>query len=248
MSLTFSGKTALLCGGNCDLAIGLAPLLIARGIRPVLSFRQPESKDRIAESLSEYSGLYDTCFLDFSESSSIENAFGSFDDGLDYLVDFVQEDYEELVSSADHDNVAHYFHTCITSRAAMLKTASRMMIRKRSGRLVFVSSAAAARPNPGQGFYAAGKLASEALYKNLGLELGRLGISTVCLRPGYIDAGRGRAYIEKNKKELIRKIPLNRFLNVSEVAETLLFLLSDQARAFNATELTMDGGFSAVKP
>ena len=121
------------------------------------------------------------------------------------------------------------------------------MLKKKRGRLVFISSSAAMRPNPGQGFYSAAKLASEALYKNLGLELGRRGITTVTLRPGYIDAGRGRHYLQAHEKEVLKMVPINRAISEREVAETILFLLSDSARGFNATEITMDGGLAAGK-
>ena len=121
------------------------------------------------------------------------------------------------------------------------------MLKKKRGRLVFVSSSAADRPNPGQGFYAASKLASEALYKNLGLELGGRGITTVTLRPGYVDAGRGKKYLQTRKEEVLRMVPIKRAITGAEVAETILFFLSDSAAGFNATEIALDGGLTAGK-
>ena len=121
------------------------------------------------------------------------------------------------------------------------------MLKKKKGRLIFVSSTAADMPNPGQGFYAAAKLASEALYRNLGLELGDRGITTVSLRPGYIDSGRGREYIKTRGEDVLEMVPIKRALTGTEVAETILFLLSDSAAGFNATEISLDGGLTAGK-
>lgn len=247
MNLTFSGKTALLCGGGCDLAIALAPHLSNQGIRPILTYRSPQSLEHITASLKDFTGPYDTCYLDFNHIPSLDEAFSGLEKGLDYLVDFAQGDYEELVASADPAQITRYMDANVTARAIMLKNAGRIMVRQRQGRLVFVSSTAAGRPNPGQGFYAASKLAAEALYKNMALELGRMGISSVTLRPGYIDAGRGKGYIEKNRDTLIKRIPSKSFITADDVATTILFLFSDQAKGFNATELTMDGGLSAGK-
>lgn len=247
MNLTFSGNTALLCGGGCDLGLALARLLSNHGIRPVLTYRSPESLRKITEVLNEMPDAYATCFLDLSHIPSIEKAFSSLDNRLDFLVDFAQEDYEALVASADPIRIAGYMESNVTAKAVMLKNAGRIMVNQRGGRLVYVSSTAAGRPNPGQGFYAASKLAAEALYKNMALELGRMGISSVTLRPGYIDAGRGKEYIEKNRDTLIKRIPSKSFITADDVATTILFLLSDQAKGFNATELTMDGGLSAGK-
>ncbi len=247
MNLTFNGKTALLPGGGCDLGLALAPLLVGHGIRPILTYRNPETLDRITTAMTDFSGGYDTCFLDLNQPASLDPVFSGLEDGLDYLVDFAQGDYEELVAAADQGQVARYMEGGITNRALMLKKASRLMMRNRRGRLVFVSSTAAGRPNPGQGFYAAAKLAAEALYKNLALELGSRGITAVTLRPGYVEAGRGNVYIDKNRDDLLKRIPSRSFITAEEVASTLLFLLSDQARGFNATELVMDGGLGAGK-
>ncbi len=247
MNLSFSGKTALFCGGNCELALALAPLVIAEGIRPVLSCRSEAAREHIVQCLNEYSGAFDTCFMDFDSPSSLTAAFSALDNNLDYLVDFVQGDYENLVAAADPDKTGRYMAAHVAARADMLKRAARIMMHRRFGRLVFVSSAAAGRPNPGQGFYAAAKLAAEAMYKNLALELGSKGLSTVTLRPGYVEAGRGKPYIEKNREALLRQIPSRSFVSTHDLASTLLFLLSDQARHLNATEITMDGGLSAGK-
>jgi 3-oxoacyl-[acyl-carrier protein] reductase len=110
---------------------------------------------------------------------------------------------------------------------------------------VFISSTAAARPNPGQGFYAAAKLASEALYRNMGLELGGRGITTIILRPGYVNTGRGRTYLEE--KNVLKAVPIKRAVTQEEIAETVLFLLSESAAGMNATIITMDGGLTYGK-
>ena len=247
MNLTFSGKTALLVGGSCELGLALAPLLSNQGICPVIACRRPESMERAKQAMAGCSGPHRTVFLDLAQPQSLDLVFSSLENGMDYLVDFAQEDYESLVASADHDTVKDYMGTCVSARSLMLKKAARIMMPQKRGRLVLVSSTAAGRPNPGQGFYAASKLAAEALYKNLALELGSFGISAVTLRPGYVEAGRGKSYIEKNRETLRKRVPSSMFLQPDEVAVTLLFLLSDQARGFNATELVMDGGLCAGK-
>ncbi len=121
------------------------------------------------------------------------------------------------------------------------------MLAHKKGRIVYISSTAAGRPNPGQGFYAAAKKAAEALYHNLGLELAGRGITTVTLRLGYVDAGRGRRYLVQNTRQALAKVPLGRSLAIAEIVDTIMFLLCDSAAGFNATVLTMDGGLSAGK-
>jgi 3-oxoacyl-[acyl-carrier protein] reductase len=215
------------------------------GLYPILTWRNEEGKRRISDRLGVPGKNYGIAFLDFAERGSIDSLFSEIDQDLDLLVDFAQGDYEDLIGSANPDSIHSYFSENIASRAELARAAARVMLRKKRGRMVFISSAAAARSNPGQGFYAAAKLASEAIYRNLGIELGSRGISTVTLRPGYIDAGRGARFLRAGSSG---KAPAGgRAASREETAEGILFFLSENSRAFNATEIMMDGGLTAAK-
>jgi 3-oxoacyl-[acyl-carrier protein] reductase len=247
MNLHFSGRNALILGGSCDLAMCLAECMIESSLFPILTYRSEKGEKRIFKKLENYSDEYSSSYLDFGRRDSLDSLFGKTGDDIDFVIDFAQGDLESFIAAADADSMFHYFSENVSFRAEILKRVSRAMLKKQRGRLIFISSTAALRPNPGQGFYSAAKLASEALYKNLGLELGGRGIITVTLRPGYIDAGRGRQYLQSHEKEVLKMVPINRAISEKEVVETILFLLSDSARGFNATEITMDGGLTAGK-
>ena len=247
MKLRFSGRCTLILGGSCDLAIALAKCMIKTSLFPILTYRNGKGQKYISEKLQSFSKGYSSFYLNFGDRDSLNSLFNRIEGDVDFLVDFAQGDFESYVASADENSVHRYFAENISFRAEILKRAGRAMLKKKMGRLIFVSSTAAGRPNPGQGFYAAAKLASEALYKNLGLELGERGVTTLTLRPGYIDVGRGRRYMQTRRKEILRMVPTKRALTAKEVAETILFLLSDSASNFNAIEISMDGGLTAGK-
>ena len=246
MNLQFSGNRALITGGSSDLAISLAGHMITAGLFPILTYRSEYGLNHISESLKAFDGKYSSVYLDFSDRNSLGSALRDTA-SVDFLVDFVQGDFESLIASADEDDVYRYFAENISFRAELVKKVARIMLAKKKGRLIYVSSSAASKPNPGQGFYAAAKLASEALYRNLGLELGGHGVTTVTLRPGYIDEGRGKAFLKTHGPEVIGRVPIKRALCAAEIAETILFYLSDSAGGFNATEVSVDGGLTAGK-
>lgn len=247
MTREYKGRRALILGGSCALAIGLAKTMIAEKVHPVLTHRNQQGRICIDESLHDQSGNYSSLALDLDKARNLASLDPVLAMGTDYLVDFAQGDFEGLVASADLAAVASFVQTNITHRGEVIRQVARSMVTRRRGRMVYISSTAAGRPNPGQGFYAAAKLASEALYRNLGLEMASRGITTVTLRPGYVDAGRGHRYLEKNAQVALAKVPLGRALETKEVVDTIMFLLSDSAVGFNATTLTMDGGLSSGK-
>ncbi|NLN60455.1 MAG: SDR family oxidoreductase [Deltaproteobacteria bacterium] len=239
-------KRALLLGGTCDLALCLAPKLIKKKIMPILTWRDSGGKAKIDSSLSDFPDLYETVRFDLNDSSACQTAFNQDTEIFAFLVDFAQGDYESLIAGGDEDRIGAYFSENVAARAALLKRIARGMIRMKEGRLIFLSSSAVERPAPGQGFYAAAKLASEAMYRNCGLELASKGITAAILRLGYVRAGRGRIFLDANP-QTTDQIPLRRALDKEEVAEAILFLLSPGAAGINATTLTMDGGLSAGK-
>jgi 3-oxoacyl-[acyl-carrier protein] reductase len=247
MRLEFSGRYALVAGGSCEMAVDLARAMIAEGIRPVLGYRSEQGRQNILKPLQAPPDAFDTLCLDLNQVHDLEQQAAHWPGSIDYLVDLAQEDLEGLVASADSDTVRRFFDAQVSGRAAMAQQVARRMLRQKKGRMLYVSSTAAGCPNPGQGFYAAAKCAAEALYRNLGLELASRGITTVTLRPGYIDAGRGRRYLQQKGEAVLERIPLGRVLTSAEVVQTIMFLLSDSALGFNATTLTMDGGLTAGK-
>ncbi|MBC2693777.1 MAG: SDR family oxidoreductase [Desulfobacteraceae bacterium] len=245
--MKFSGNKALLLGGSCDLAITLARRMIEAGLSPILTYRNEKGRKYISKNLKDCPKKYSSFYLEFGNRDSIDLLLHQTGDDIDFVVDFAQGNFESLVAAADADRVYSYFAENVSFRAEVLKKIARIMMKKKSGRFVFISSSAAKRQNPGQGFYAAAKLASEAIYKNLGLELGNHGITTVTLRPGYIDSGRGKKFIQDHVKKVIDKVPIKKALTKKEVAEAILFYLSNSATGFNATEISMDGGLTAGK-
>ena len=247
MNASFSGNRVLILGGTCELALILAPYLIKASLFPILTFRDEKGLNSIQAALKPFEGKYDARRLNFGDRGSLNSLFDYIGDHLDFMVDFAHGHYESLIASADEECVYRYFMENVSFRAEIIKRAARAMMKKRKGRLIFISSSAAVRTNPGQGFYAAAKLASEALYRTMGLELGERGITTAILRPGYIDAGRGRTYINKKGCEILEMVPIKRAITQKEVAETILFLLSDSAAGINATEISMDGGLTYRK-
>jgi 3-oxoacyl-[acyl-carrier protein] reductase len=229
------------------MGLALAEDMTTFSLYPMLTYRNAQGRARIAERLGPPGRLYDIVHLELRAPQESDRMPEILDQGVDYLVDLAHGDLEGLVAAVDGSVAGDFFQSHIAGRNVVVQQVARAMLSRRQGRMVYVSSTAAARPHPGQGFYAAAKQAAEALYRSLALELAGRGITTVTLRPGYVDAGRGRRYLERNALQALSRVPLGRALTVAEVVHAIMFLLSDDATGFNATTLTMDGGLTAGK-
>lgn len=254
MKLNYSGNKALVTGGSSSIGLELGKRLIQQEIMPVLTFRNEQGQEKIIKAFDEYKGQFETVFFDFDDPDCIDLLFKNNTDDLEYLVDIAHTDYECLVASASCESTHIYFENNIAVRSRLIRSASRSMLKRNFGRLLFISSAAVERPAEGQGFYASTKLACEALYKNCGIELCSRGVTSLSLRPGYMDTGRGRRFfqtldqsesVKERKAELRKKSSV--IVSVSDLCDSIMFFLSDNARAFNGVAVTMDHGLSSGK-
>ncbi|MGD9209626.1 MAG: SDR family oxidoreductase [Desulfobacteraceae bacterium] len=239
--------SALILGGSCRLALNLVPQLLDRRIRPLLTYRNSKGKERILSSLKPYTSAIELIHLDFEDTKTLSQLAPYLKTGLNCLVDFAHSDYECLVGNAKDDEISAYFATNITFRAMVLKRVARAMLAQRKGRMVLISSTAVKTSNPGQGFYAAAKLAAEALYRNTGLEMSSKGITSAILRPGFIASGRGRRYLKKMPQHYQSLKKSGQIISDGDVTEALLYLLFSTGTSINGTVLTLDGGMTVSK-
>ncbi len=248
MKLSYSGNKVLVTGGSSSIGRELSKLLISEGLFPILTYRNEVGKEKILKDLADINvpkDQFETAFFDFKDTACINDLFTGISANPDYLVDLAQTDYESLVASASCEKMDQYFQENIAARAQLVRAASRSMLKKRFGRLIFISSAAVNRPGQGQGFYTSSKLACEALYKNCGLELSSRGITSLTIRPGYVDAGRGHTFLTRHASQWIKekKGPID--ISITDLCQSILFFMSDSACSFNGVAITMDNGLSA---
>ncbi|MBE1426297.1 3-oxoacyl-[acyl-carrier protein] reductase [Desulfomicrobium macestii] len=242
MKLDFHGKTVLVLGGGCSIGLALTGLLLEEGLAVIPTHASEDGKAAIYRKFPELTGK--SPWLDLGDKASQATLAPLLQTGVDYLVDLAHADHEVLLAASGETDMDAYFQANIANRLLLLKAVTRSMLARRFGRLVHLSSTAAAMPAPGQGFYCAAKRSAEGLYQSLALELGPRGITSLSLRLGLVDAGRGERFLdrENRRQDLSRKI-----VTVDQAAGTLLFLLSDQALALTCTTITMDAGLTAQK-
>jgi 3-oxoacyl-[acyl-carrier protein] reductase len=121
----------------------------------------------------------------------------------------------------------------------------RMLLHRRGGSIVNVSSIVGLRGYSGLAAYSATKAGMDAITRALARELGDRQIRVNSVAPGYIATEMTRALDEQQRQQIVRRTPLGRLGEAEDVALAVSFLLSDAARFVTGHVLVVDGGISS---
>ena len=118
------------------------------------------------------------------------------------------------------------------------------MMKKRTGKIVNLASVVGVSGNAGQCNYAASKSGIIGFTKSIAKELASRNILANCIAPGFIDTDMTRVLNEDQKKNILSQVPLNRFGSVEDIANTAVFLASDNSNYITGQVIHVDGGMA----
>jgi 3-oxoacyl-[acyl-carrier protein] reductase len=122
----------------------------------------------------------------------------------------------------------------------------RYMIKERKGRIVSIASIVGLMGNAGQANYAAAKAGIVGFTRSVAKEVASRGITANAVAPGFIETDMTAKLSEKQKQDLMSRIPLGYLGTPQDVAEVVAFLASDEARYITGQVITIDGGMGGA--
>ncbi|MGH7028636.1 3-oxoacyl-[acyl-carrier-protein] reductase FabG [compost metagenome] len=242
-----SGKIALVTGATGGIGGAIARSLHAQGATVVLSGTREAVLADLAKELGERAffaaaNLSDPDSVDGLVARAEEAAGGPLDilvanagitkDGL--LMRMKDEDFQSVIQI----NLESYFR--------LTRAAVKGMMKRRSGRIIGVTSVVGVTGNPGQTNYSASKAGMIGFSKSLAQEVGSRGITVNCIAPGFIASPMTDVLNDQQREAILTKIPSGRLGTGEEIAAAAVYLSSDEAAYVTGQTLHVNGGMAMI--
>ncbi len=233
-------------GASGGLGQAIARALHARGASVVLSGTRVEALEDLRDSLGERSAVVACDLAKADEVRTLvaraEEAMGP----LDILVNnagLTRDGLSVRMKDEDWDLV---LAVNLTAGFVLARAALKSMMRRRSGRIVGITSVVGVTGNAGQSNYAASKAGMIGMTKSLAAEVASRDVTVNCVAPGFIESPMTDALNEKQKAAILATVPAGRLGVGREVAAAVVYLASPEAAYVTGQTLHVNGGMAMI--
>lgn len=239
-------KTALVTGASRGIGRAIALDLASKGFAVALNYAgSHDAAEAVKKEIEDAGGKAFTVQGDVSKSEDVDRIFKTVKDefgGLDVLVNNAGINRDALLIRMKESNWDDVIATDLKSDFLTTKAAAAMMMRKRKGSIINISSVVGIMGNIGQANYAAAKAGVIGLTKACAKEMAARNIRVNAVAPGFIETAMTDGIPEKIREGMIASIPMGRMGQPEDIARAVCFLASDDASYITGQVLVVDGG------
>jgi 3-oxoacyl-[acyl-carrier protein] reductase len=240
------GKVALVTGSSRGIGRATAEALAEQGAHVVVNYARGEAQaNEVAQGIVSKGGKADVVGFDVAQPQQTEDAILALAKRLgrlDILVANAGIAIDGLLLRLKPEDLERTFAVNVSGSFACARAATRVMMRAKAGRVIFMSSVIGEMGNAGQAAYSASKAALLGLTKTLAREYASRGITVNAITPGYIDTDMTQGITGDGRDAILRAIPLGRTGAARDIATAAVYLASDEAGYVTGQVLRVNGG------
>ena len=242
-----SGKTALVTGASGGIGGAIAKALHAQGATIAIHGTRREALDILALELGE---RVHVLTANLSNPDEVEQLAKDADAALggvaDILVNNAGITRDGLIMRMKDEDWAAVIDVNLTASFRLCRAAVKGMMKRRSGRIINITSVVGVTGNPGQVNYCASKAGMIGMSKSLAQEVASRNITVNCIAPGFIASAMTDALNDDQKGRILANIPLGRMGSVDDIAAAALYLASNAGAYVTGQTLHVNGGMAML--
>lgn len=242
-----TGKNALVTGASGGLGTVISRTLIGLGARVVLADIRPEGVEALQKELGPNSftvvgNLTDPAVPPVLLKEAEEKLGG----GVDILINNAGLTRDGLAMRMKDEDWDLVLNVNLSAAFRLSRAAIKGMMTRRWGRIVNIASVVGVMGNGGQANYAASKGGLIAMSKSIAREIASRNVTVNCVAPGFIVTPMTDALTEDQKAAMLANIPLGYLGEPKDVAASVAFLASEEARYITGQTINVNGGMVMV--
>lgn len=242
--MDFTKKTVIVTGSARGIGRSIAEKFSQLGANIVISDIDLEQAETVAgqigtnaiglkadvTNLTDIENLFEKTKKEFGQIDIVVNNAGITKDTL--MIRMSEKDWDMVLD--------------INLKGSFLvtKTAAKVMMKQRYGRIINISSIVGIKGNAGQSNYSASKAGLIGLTKSAAKELGSRGITVNAVAPGFITTEMTENLPDAAKNAFLDKVLIKRPGSPEDIAQAVMFLASDEASYITGQVLSVDGGLT----
>ena len=246
MMFDLTGRTALVTGASGGIGGAIAQALHRQGATLSVSGTRREALDALAAKLGGRAHVLPCNLAEAAEVEALVPAAEAAMGQVDILVANAGITRDNLFVQLRDEDWDEVIKVNLTSTFRLARAATKLMMRKRFGRIIAITSVVGITGNPGQGNYTASKAGLIGMIKTLAAEYARRNVTANCIAPGFIATPMTDALNEKQHEAILSKVPAARLGTPDEVAAAAVFLSSNEAAYVTGQTIHVNGGMAMV--
>jgi len=239
---SFKNKTIFLTGSTGGIGKEIAFKMSTLGAKVILT---ATNEDKLKDLSNKLPNENDYIVSNFNNSQNIENLSNQLIEkgySIDILINNAGITKDNLFLRMKEDEWTSVLNINLHSTVLLTQKIIKGMIKKRFGRILFITSIIGHLGNPGQSNYSASKAGLAAFSKSIASEVASRGITSNCIAPGFIKTPMTDKLTEDQQNQILNNIPASRFGLPSDIASACIYLSSDEASFITGSTLHVNGG------
>jgi len=241
-----SGKSALVTGASGGIGRAIATALHAQGAVVGLSGTRVEALEDLAKALGDRTHILPCNLSDMAAVDALPGEAEAAMGQVDILVNNAGLTRDNLALRLKDEDWDDVLTVNLKAGFKLARGCLRGMMKRRTGRIIGITSVVGTTGNPGQTNYAASKAGMVGMTKSLAQEVATRGITVNAVAPGFITSPMTDELGEAQREALLTRIPVGRMGEGSDVASAVVYLASDEASYVTGQTIHVNGGMAMI--
>ncbi|MEQ8305859.1 MAG: 3-oxoacyl-[acyl-carrier-protein] reductase [Hoeflea sp.] len=241
-----TGRKALVTGASGGIGEAIARQLHSRGATVGLHGTRVERLEALAQDLGERVMMFPANLSDRDAVSELGKKAEQELEGVDILVNNAGITKDGLFVRMSDEAWDSVMEVNLTSVFRLTRELAHPMMKRRSGRIINITSVVGVSGNPGQANYCAAKAGMIGFTKSVAQEIAPRNVTVNCVAPGFIESAMTEKLNDKQKEAIMSVIPMRRMGTGAEIASAVTWLASNEASYVTGQTLHINGGMLMV--